>query len=220
MGRSGGGLRDHGARALDHRSGRKDLDGAPLPKGRVRRKGGGRRHLSRRDPTLIEDLRGVIDVNRQRSCCRPMCAMLTCSGITRGRDSCEYRGRPRPLARFLPISNEAANQGSARRFRGRGRTDETNRAIAEPSPPLRPDFFRGVHQRKAPAAMPGLLEGGPAGGGIGGVRSAPDFKTTSVGRMFRRLVFTNPLFHARRGCHISSGLGELRLIRAKMGSRE
>ena len=41
--------------------GRKDLDGAPLPKGRVRRKGGGRRHLSRRDPTLIEDLRGVIE---------------------------------------------------------------------------------------------------------------------------------------------------------------
>src|ERR1700681_287590 len=41
--------------------GRKDLDGAPLPKGRVRRKGGARRHLSRRDPTLIEDLRVVIE---------------------------------------------------------------------------------------------------------------------------------------------------------------
>ena len=41
--------------------GQKDLDVAPLPKGRVRRKGGGRRHLSSRDPTLIEDLRSVIE---------------------------------------------------------------------------------------------------------------------------------------------------------------
>src|SRR5580704_8642532 len=40
--------------------GLKDLDAAPLPKGRERRKGGGRRHLSSRDATLIEDLRGVI----------------------------------------------------------------------------------------------------------------------------------------------------------------
>jgi Rhodopirellula transposase DDE domain len=31
--------------------GLKDLDAAPLPKGRVRRKGGGRRHLSSRDTT-------------------------------------------------------------------------------------------------------------------------------------------------------------------------
>jgi hypothetical protein len=37
--------------------GLKDLDAAPLPKGRVRRKSGGRRHLSSRDATLIEDLR-------------------------------------------------------------------------------------------------------------------------------------------------------------------
>ena len=36
-------------------------DAAPLPKGRVRRKGGGRRHLSSRDATLIEDLRNVIE---------------------------------------------------------------------------------------------------------------------------------------------------------------
>ena len=39
----------------------KDLDAAPLPKGRVRRKGGGRRHLSSRDATLIEDLRSIIE---------------------------------------------------------------------------------------------------------------------------------------------------------------
>jgi hypothetical protein len=41
--------------------GLKDLDAAPLPKGRERRKGGGRRHLSSLDATLIEDLRGVIE---------------------------------------------------------------------------------------------------------------------------------------------------------------
>ena len=41
--------------------GLKDLDGAPLPKGRERRAGGGRRALSSRDATLIEDLRGVIE---------------------------------------------------------------------------------------------------------------------------------------------------------------
>src|SRR6202045_3678801 len=41
--------------------GLKDLDAAPLPKGRVSRKGGGRRHLSSRGTTLIEDLRNVIE---------------------------------------------------------------------------------------------------------------------------------------------------------------
>ena len=41
--------------------GQKDLDAAPLPKGRVRRKGGGRRHLWSRDATLIEDLRSIIE---------------------------------------------------------------------------------------------------------------------------------------------------------------
>src|ERR1700686_2890317 len=39
----------------------KDLDAAPPPKGRERRKGGGRRHLSSRDATLIEDLRSIIE---------------------------------------------------------------------------------------------------------------------------------------------------------------
>src|SRR5215204_3871671 len=41
--------------------GLKDLDAAPLPKGRVRRKGGGRRHLSFGDGTLIEDLRRIVE---------------------------------------------------------------------------------------------------------------------------------------------------------------
>ncbi len=41
--------------------GLKDLDAAPLPKGRVRRKGGGRRALSSRDPTLIDDLWRIVE---------------------------------------------------------------------------------------------------------------------------------------------------------------
>ena len=41
--------------------GQKELDAAPLPKGQVRRKGGGRQHLWSRDATLIEDLRSVIE---------------------------------------------------------------------------------------------------------------------------------------------------------------
>src|SRR5260370_10047996 len=41
--------------------GQKDLDAGPLPTGRVRRQGGGRRHLSSRDATLMEDLRTVLE---------------------------------------------------------------------------------------------------------------------------------------------------------------
>ena len=41
--------------------GLKDLDRAPLPSGRVRRDGGGRRPLSASDPTLLEDLRQLIE---------------------------------------------------------------------------------------------------------------------------------------------------------------
>src|SRR5713101_4692092 len=40
--------------------GQKDLEVGPLPTGRVRRKGGGRRRLSSRDATLLEDLRSII----------------------------------------------------------------------------------------------------------------------------------------------------------------
>jgi hypothetical protein len=41
--------------------GLKDLDRAPLPSGRVRRDGGGRHPLSITDPTLLEDLRQLIE---------------------------------------------------------------------------------------------------------------------------------------------------------------
>ena len=41
--------------------GMKDLDRAPLPRGRVRREGGGRRPLSDSDPTLLDDLRRLVE---------------------------------------------------------------------------------------------------------------------------------------------------------------
>ena len=66
--------------------GLKDLDAAPLPKGRVRRKGGGRRHLSFGDGTLIEDLRRI-DANCVRHLRRspissePRSCSLICQAI-------------------------------------------------------------------------------------------------------------------------------------------
>jgi Rhodopirellula transposase DDE domain len=49
-----------------------DLDAAPLPKGRVRREGGGRRPLSSADATLIEDLRSVIEPTTLGDPMRPL----------------------------------------------------------------------------------------------------------------------------------------------------
>jgi hypothetical protein len=41
--------------------GLEDLDAAPLPNGRVRRKGGGRRYLCSQDATLLADLRRIVE---------------------------------------------------------------------------------------------------------------------------------------------------------------
>jgi hypothetical protein len=41
--------------------GLKDLDAPALPRGRVRRKGGGRRRLAARDATLLDDLRSLVE---------------------------------------------------------------------------------------------------------------------------------------------------------------
>ena len=41
--------------------GKTDLDAAPLAKGRVRRQGGGRRHLSCTDATLVDDLKRLVE---------------------------------------------------------------------------------------------------------------------------------------------------------------
>ena len=73
MGRTGGGFRGSAglARSTIGR-GLKDLDAAPLPKGRVRRKGGGRRALSKSDPTLIDDLRRIVEPATLRCPVRPL----------------------------------------------------------------------------------------------------------------------------------------------------
>ena len=52
--------------------GLKDLDAAPLPKGRVRRKGGGRRHLTSRDATLLDDLGRIIEPATRGDPMRPL----------------------------------------------------------------------------------------------------------------------------------------------------
>jgi len=41
--------------------GEDDLDAEPLPKGQVRRRGGGRRALSENDPTLVDDLKRLVE---------------------------------------------------------------------------------------------------------------------------------------------------------------
>ena len=41
--------------------GRKDINAEPLPKGRVRRDGGGRRSLSSQDATLLDDLKRIVE---------------------------------------------------------------------------------------------------------------------------------------------------------------
>ena len=51
---------------------KKELDAAPLPKGRIRRKGAGRPGLSSRDATLIEDLRSVVEPATLGDPVRPM----------------------------------------------------------------------------------------------------------------------------------------------------
>src|SRR5467141_3367941 len=52
--------------------GKKELDAAPLPKGRVRRDGAGRPDLSSRDTMLVEDLLGVIEPVTLGAPVRPM----------------------------------------------------------------------------------------------------------------------------------------------------
>src|SRR6476469_3018667 len=61
MGRSGGGLRDHGAGALNHRSGTERPRRCAPAERPGAAQGWRRRHLSNRDATRIEDLRSVIE---------------------------------------------------------------------------------------------------------------------------------------------------------------
>jgi len=52
--------------------GLKDLDAPPLPKGQVRRQGGGRRKLSSLDATLVEDLRRLVEPATRGDPMRPL----------------------------------------------------------------------------------------------------------------------------------------------------
>jgi Rhodopirellula transposase DDE domain len=52
--------------------GLKDLDAEPPPKGRIRRDGGGRRHLSSTDPTLLNDLRSIVEPVTRGDPMRPL----------------------------------------------------------------------------------------------------------------------------------------------------
>ena len=99
--------------------GQKDIDAAPLPKGRVRRKGGGRRHLSSRDATLIEDLRSVIEPATLGDPMRPLLWVskshdkLTVALQKKGHEiSASSVKRLLPTLGFSRQSNRKANEGS------------------------------------------------------------------------------------------------------------
>src|SRR5215470_4816424 len=49
-----------------------ELEGPPLPAGRVRRKGGGRRALTSHDGTLLDDLRRIVEPATLGSPVRPL----------------------------------------------------------------------------------------------------------------------------------------------------
>jgi len=99
--------------------GLKDLDAAPLPKGRERRKGGGRRHLSSRDATLIEDLRSVIEPATLGDPMRPL--LWVSKSHDKVADALQKQGHEisaSSVKRLLPTlgysrqSNRKANEGS------------------------------------------------------------------------------------------------------------
>src|SRR5215467_11512743 len=52
--------------------GLKDLDAEPPPEGRVRRQGGGRRYLSSTDPTLMDDLKRIVEPVTRGDPMRPL----------------------------------------------------------------------------------------------------------------------------------------------------
>src|ERR1700732_2859024 len=99
--------------------GLKDLAAAPLPKGRERRKGGGRRHLSSRDATLIDDLRNVIEPATLGDPMRPL--LWVSKSHDKVADALQKQGHEisaSSVKRFLPTlgysrqSNRKADEGS------------------------------------------------------------------------------------------------------------
>src|SRR3977135_3461295 len=99
--------------------GQRDLAGAVLAKGQVRRKGGGRRHLSSRDATLVEDLLGVIEPVTLGDPVRPM--LWVSKSHEKLADALQKKGHEvsaSSVKRLLPTlgysrqSNRKADEGS------------------------------------------------------------------------------------------------------------
>src|SRR6266567_3004483 len=99
--------------------GKKELDAAPLPKGRVRRDGAGRPDLSSRDATLVEDLLGVIEPVTLGDPVRPM--LWVSKSHEKLADALQKKGHEvsaSSVKRLLPTlgysrqSNRKADEGS------------------------------------------------------------------------------------------------------------
>src|SRR5882672_7098368 len=99
--------------------GKKELDAAPLPKGRVRRDGAGRPDLSSRDATLVEDLLGVIEPVTLGDPVRPM--LWVSKSHEKLADALQKKGhevsassvkRLLPTLGFSRQSNRKADEGS------------------------------------------------------------------------------------------------------------
>src|SRR5258708_6509201 len=99
--------------------GKKELDAAPLPKGRARRDGAGRPDLSSRDATLVEDLLGVIEPVTLGDPVRPM--LWVSKSHQKLADALQKKGHEAsasslksllPPLRYTRQSNRKADEGS------------------------------------------------------------------------------------------------------------
>src|SRR5271166_1257173 len=100
--------------------GLKDLDAATLPKGRVRRKGGGRRALSSRDPTLIDDLRRIVEPATLGCPMRPLLwVSKSHDKLAVALQGMGHRISTNSVRRLLPALSATAGNRTARRTRAR-----------------------------------------------------------------------------------------------------
>ena len=140
--------------------GLKDLAAAPLPKGRERRKGGGRRHLSSRDATLIEDLRRVIEPATLGDPMRPL--LWVSKSHDKVADALQRQGHEisaSSVKRLLPMlgysrqSNRKADEGSKHPDRNAQFEHLNAKAIAAQTagqPVISVDIPRSRHDPKIP----------------------------------------------------------------------
>ena len=117
--RAGASFQDYRAGALDDQSWRRRLDAAPLPTGRIRRKGGGRHALGDKDTGLRAALRRLVDPDTFGDPMRPLvwvsksleklATALTSMGFPVGIDT--VRTELRKLG-FSRQGNRKAEEGS------------------------------------------------------------------------------------------------------------